>query len=330
MHAFKNLKAIAASFAIPIAITLALVSLPAAAQYPAKPIRMVVPFPPGGATDIVARVVADKLTQALGQSVVVENRPGAGGTIGSDVVAKAPADGYTLLMATTSTHAVAPSLYAKLPYDPLKDFAPIANVASSPLILVVSSSLPVTSVRELIAYAKANPGKLSYASSGNGTVNHLTGEMLKGAIGADLVHVPYKGSALAFPDVMEGRVPLMFDYAISMLPQIKSGKLRPLAVTSLKRTVTMPDTPTLDASGLPGFESILWVGLFAPPGTPREIVARINAEVGKLLQLPDVKEKFAQQGADPVGGSPEQFAAAIRSDIAKWGKIVKDSGAKAD
>ncbi len=307
-----------------------LAALPVAAQYPAKPIRLVVPFPPGGATDIVARVVADKLTQAMGQPVSVENRPGAGGTIGSDLVAKATPDGYTLLMATTSTHAVAPALYAKLPYDALRDFTPVANVASSPLILVVSSSLPVSNVKELAAYAKANPGRLSYASSGNGTVNHLTGEMLKTAIGADLVHVPYKGSALAFPDVMEGRVPLMFDYAISMLPQIKTGKMRALAVTSLKRTATLPDIPTMDASGLPGFESILWLGLFAPPATPRDIVAKVNAEVAKLLQLADVRDKFAQQGADPVGGSPEQFAALIRADIAKWGKIVKDSGAKAD
>ena len=233
-------------------------------------------------------------------------------------------------MGSTSTHAVAPALYSKLPYDPLKDFTPVANVAASPMILVVSPSLPVTNLKELIAYAKANPGKLSYASSGNGTVNHLTGEMLKGAIGADMVHVPYKGSALAFPDLFEGRVQLMFDYTISIVPQLKSGKLRPLAITSLKRSATVPDIPTMDASGMPGFESILWLGLFAPPGTPREIATRINAEVAKLLQLADVKEKFAQQGSDPIGGSTEQFAATIRSEIAKWGKIVKDSGAKAD
>ena len=324
MRACPNIKVIAIAFAF------AFISLPAAAQYPAKPIRMVVPFPPGGATDIVTRVVADKLTQALGQPVTVENRPGAGGTLGSDLVAKAPADGYTLLMGSTSTHAVAPALYSKLPYDPLKDFTPVANVAASPMILVVSPSLPVTNLKELIAYAKANPGKLSYASSGNGTVNHLTGEMLKGAIGADMVHVPYKGSALAFPDLFEGRVQLMFDYTISIVPQLKSGKLRPLAITSLKRSATVPDIPTMDASGMPGFESILWLGLFAPPGTPREIATRINAEVAKLLQLADVKEKFAQQGSDPIGGSTEQFAATIRSEIAKWGKIVKDSGAKAD
>mgnify|MGYP000520356467 CR=1 FL=1 len=313
-----------------LALALAAICLPAAAQYPNKPIRIVVPFPPGGATDIVTRVVADKLTQSLGQPVTVENRPGAGGTLGSDLVAKATPDGYTLLMGSTSTHAVAPALYARLPYDPLKDFTPVANVAASPMILVVSPSLPVTNLKELIAYAKANPGKLSYASSGNGTVNHLTGEMLKGAIGADMVHVPYKGSALAFPDLFEGRVPLMFDYTISIVPQLKSGKLRPLAITSLKRSATVPDIPTMDASGLPGFESILWLGLFAPPGTPREIATRVNAEVVKLLQLADVREKFAQQGADPIGGSTEQFAATIRSEIAKWGKIVKDSGAKAD
>jgi tripartite-type tricarboxylate transporter receptor subunit TctC len=326
MRTLATLKTLVAA----LALTLAALSAPAAAQYPNKPIRIVVPFPPGGATDIVTRVVADKLTQALGQPVTVENRPGAGGTLGSDLVAKAPADGYTLLMGTTSTHAVAPALYSKLAYDPLRDFTPIVNVAASPMILVVSPGLPVTSVKELIAYAKANPGKLSYASSGNGTVNHLTGEMLKGAVGADMVHVPYKGSALAFPDLFEGRVQLMFDYTISIVPQLKSGKLRPLAITSLKRSATVPDIPTMDASGLPGFESILWLGLFAPPGTPRDIATRINAEVVKLLQLPDVREKFAQQGSDPIGGSSEQFAATIRSDITKWGKIVKDSGAKAD
>jgi len=310
---------------------LALAGATAQAQtYPTKPVRVVVPFPPGGVADIVARLVAQKLSESMSQTFVVENRAGAGGTIGSEVVAKSAPDGYTLLMATTSTHAVAPSLYSRLPYSPEKDFAPITNVASSPLILIVGKNQPIHSVRELIALAKANPDKLSFASSGNGTVNHITGEMFKMQTGTVMTHVPYKGSALAFPDIMNGRVTFMFDYAISALPQIRSGAMRGIAVTSAKRSAMAPDLPTMIEAGLPGFEASLWVGFFAPAGTPQEIVNRLHDATVKALASKEMKEKFAQQGAEAVGNTPAEFAAEIRADTARWARVVKASGAHID
>ena len=314
-----------------LAFVLMLVAALSSAQtYPTKPIRLVVPFPPGGATDILARDVAQKLTEAWGQSVIVDNRPGAGGNIGSELVAKSAPDGYTLEMGTVGTHAINASLYAKMPYDHVKDFTPVILVAGVPNVLVVTPSLPVSSVAELIAYAKANPGKLNFASSGNGTSIHLSGELFKVMAGVQMTHIPYKGSAPALQDLIAGQVQLMFDNLPPSLPQIKAGKLRALAVTSLARAPALPDVPTLAESGLPGFEASSWFGILAPAGTPAPIVAKLNAEVAKWLATPEAKEKLLKQGANPAGGTPEDFAKHIAAETAKWAKVVKDSGAKID
>ena len=305
-------------------------ALAQAPAYPSKPIRLVVPFPPGGATDILAREVAQKLTEAWGQSVVVDNRPGAGGNIGAELVARAAPDGYTLLMGTVGTHAINASLYAKLPYDHVKDFAPVILVAGVPNVLVVNPALPVNTVAELIAYAKANPGKLNFASSGNGTSIHLSGELFKVMAGVQMTHVPYKGSAPAVADLISGQVQLMFDNLPPSLPQIKAGKLRALAVTSATRAPALPDVPTIAEAGLPGFEASSWFGVLAPAGTPPAIVARLNAEIAKWLASPEAREKLSKQGANAAGGSPEDFAKHIAAETTKWAKVVKDSGAKVD
>jgi len=301
-----------------------------APAYPTKPIRIVVPFPPGGATDILARDVAQKLSEAWGQQVIVDNRPGAGGNIGSELVAKAAPDGYTLEMGTVGTHAINASLYAKMPYDHIRDFVPVILVAGVPNVLVVNPSVPVNSVQELIAYAKANPGKLNFASSGSGTSIHLSGELFKVMAGVQMTHVPYKGSAPAVQDLIGGQVQLMFDNLPPSLPQIKAGKLRALAVTSATRAPALPDTPTIAEAGLPGFEASSWFGLLAPAGTPPAIVAKLNAEVAKWLATPEAREKLARQGANAAGGTPEDFAKHIAAETAKWAKVVKDSGAKVD
>jgi tripartite-type tricarboxylate transporter receptor subunit TctC len=309
------------------------VAAPAAAQapaYPTKPVRLVVPFPPGGATDIIARAVAQKLGETLGQSIVVDNRPGAGGNVGTELVAKAAPDGYTLEMGTVGTHAINASLYAKMPYDNVKDFAPIILVAGVPNVLEVNPTLPINSVQELIAYAKANPGKLNFASSGNGTSIHLSGELFKVMAGVQMTHVPYKGSAPALQDLIGGNVQLMFDNLPPSLPQIKSGKLRAIAVTSAARAPALPDVPTIAESGLPGFEASSWFGLLAPAGTPPAIIAKINAEVATWLASPEGREKLAAIGANAAGGSPEDFARHIQAETAKWAKVVKESGAKVD
>ena len=298
------------------------------AGYPSRSLRLIVPFPPSGGTDIVARTVAPHLSAALGQQIVIDNKPGAGGTIGSELATKAANDGYTLLMATSSTHAVAPNLNPKLGYDPQRDFAPVVNVNIGPNILVVTAGLPPRSVRELIAWGKSNAGKLTFASSGTGTVYHLTGEMFKSMAGVDMVHVPYKGSAQAFPDLISGQVSLMFDATTSVMPHVKSGKLRALAITSAQRNAALPDLPTVAEAGVPGFESALWIGLFAPAGTSREIITRLNTEANKVLARNDVRDAFAQQGTEVVGGTPEQFAAQIRADIARWGKVIREAGVK--
>jgi tripartite-type tricarboxylate transporter receptor subunit TctC len=298
--------------------------------YPNHVIRLVVPFPPGGTTDILARAVAQKLTEAMGQSVVVDNRPGAGGNIGADVVAKSAPDGYTLLMGTVGTHAINPSLYARMPYDHVKDFVPVVLVAGVPNVLVVNPSLPVNSVADLIKLAKAKPGSINFASSGNGTSIHLSGELFKTMAGVDMTHVPYKGSAPALTDLISGQVQVMFDNLPSSLPQIKAGKLRAIAVTSLKRAPALPDVPTISESGLPGFEASSWFGVLAPAGTPPAVVTRLNTEVNKWLQTPEAKEQLLAQGAQAAGGTPEQFAAFIRSETEKWAKVVKASGAKVD
>jgi tripartite-type tricarboxylate transporter receptor subunit TctC len=289
-----------------------------------------VPFPAGGTTDILARAVAQKLTEAWGQAVVVDNRPGAGGNIGSELVAKSAPDGYTLLMGTVGTHAINPSLYAKMPYDNIKDFAPVILVAGVPNVLVVTPALPAKSVQELIAYGKANPGKLNFASSGSGTSIHLSGELFKVLTGVQMTHVPYKGSAPALQDLVGGQVQLMFDNLPSALALIKGGKLRAMAVTSTTRAAAIPDVPTVIESGVPGFEASSWFGVLAPAGTPSAIIAKLNAEIGKWVSSNEAKEKLLGQGANAAGGSPDDFARHIAAETAKWAKVVKESGAKVD
>jgi tripartite-type tricarboxylate transporter receptor subunit TctC len=310
---------------------LACIAFGASAQsYPNRSIRLVVPFPAAGTTDILARAVAQKLTESLGQSVVVDNRPGAAGNIGSDLVAKSPPDGYTLLMGTVGTHAINPSLYSKMPYDHIKDFVPVVLVAGVPNVLVVNPALPINSVADLIKLAKEKPGTINFASSGSGTSIHLSGELFKTMAGVDMTHVPYKGSAPALTDLMGGQVQIMFDNLPSSLAQIRAGKLRAIAVTSMTRAPALPNVPTISESGLPGFEASSWFGVLAPAGTPAPIVARINAEVNKWLQSADAREKLLSQGAEAAGGSPEQFATFIRAETEKWAKVVKASGAKVD
>jgi tripartite-type tricarboxylate transporter receptor subunit TctC len=301
-----------------------------AQAWPAKPLRFVVPFPPGGATDIITRVIATRLGEQLGQSVVVENRPGAGGSIGSDAVAKAAPDGYTILMATNSTHSIGPALNPKIPYVVERDFAPVTEVARSPDILVASPALGVSTVREFIALAKARPGQLNFASSGNGTIVHLSGELFKSMAGIDLVHVPYKGTALAIPDLISGRVAILFENIIAAGADVKGGKVKALAVSGPSRSALFPDLPTIGESGLPGFETFTYFGVFAPAGTPKEIVTRLNAELVKLLKTPEMREAILRQGAEPVASTPAQFAAVVKSESEKWAKVIKAAGVKAE
>ena len=308
---------------------LLLYSMAAIAQeYPAKPIRIVVPFTPGGATDVVTRIVAQKLSEQFARQVVTDNRGGAGGIVGVEVVAKAAPDGYTLVMGTSGTHAINVSLYPKLSYDPVKDFAPITRASLLPSMIVVHPSVPARNVRELIALAKKNPGQLTYASSGS--AQYLTGALFTSMAHIEMVHVPYKGGGQALPAQLGGEVALSFSTVVSSLPHVTSGRLRGLAVTSAKRTPAASDFPTVAESGLPGYEAVSWYGLFAPAGTPRGIVVRLNAETVRALKLPDVRQLMLAQGAEPVSDSPEQFAALVRADIAKWGEVVRKSGAKAD
>jgi len=324
---------IASLLRLTLGALLAVMAVPTLAQapaYPTKPIRLVVPFPAGGTTDILARAVAQKLTEAWGQPVIVDNRPGAGGNIGSELVAKAAPDGYTLEMGTVGTHAINASLYAKMPYDHVKDFVPVILIAGVPNVLVVYPSVPVNSVAELIAYAKANPGKLNFASSGSGTSIHLSGELFKVMSGVQMTHVPYKGSAPAVQDLLGGQVQLMFDNLPSALPHIKAGKLRALAVTSAQRAPVLPDVPTIAEAALPGFEASSWFGVLAPAGTSPAIVVKLNAEIAKWLASPEAKEKLQSQGANAAGGPPENFAKHIAAETAKWAKVVKESGAKVD
>lgn len=301
-----------------------------AQAYPDKPIRMVVPFPAGGTTDILARAVAQKLSESLGQQMIVDNKPGAGGNIGAQEVARAAPDGYTLVMGTVGTHAINPSLYKKMPYDHVKDFAPVSLVASVPNLLVVHPSVPVNSVKELIAYVKANPGKLNFASSGNGTSIHLSGELFKTMTGVQMTHVPYKGSAPAVTDLLGGQVQLMFDNMPSALPHAKGGKLKPLAVTAAKRFPGTPDIPTIAEAGVPGYEASSWFGVLAPAGTPKEIVNKLSTEIAKALKTPEMTKRLEEQGAQAVGSTPEEFAAHIKAETAKWAKVVKESGATVD
>jgi tripartite-type tricarboxylate transporter receptor subunit TctC len=311
-------------------------SVPAQARtWPSKAVRIVVPFPPGGTTDIVARAIGVELQRMWQHPVVIENRPGAGGNIGADAVAKSAPDGYTLLMGTVGTHAINQALYAqsgtKLSFDPVKDFVPITLVAAVPNVMVVNAKVPVATVQEFISYAKARPGQLNMASSGNGTSIHLSGELFKTVTGVYMVHFPYRGSAPAVTDLLAGNMTVMFDNLPSALPHIKSGRLRALAVTTRTRSPALPDVPTIEeAAGLKGFDASSWFGLFAPAGTPRAIVDKVQADVAKALSVPEVRERFLAQGADPSGNTPEQFAAFIRAETDKWTRVVKFSNAKVD
>ncbi len=302
----------------------------AADAYPAKPVRFVVAFPPGGGTDIIARSIAQKLAERLAQQVVVDNRPGAGGNIGTDIVAKATPDGYTLLMGSAGPLAINASLFGKTPFDPVRDLAPVTLAASTPNVLVVHPSLKATTVKELIALTRAKPGEINFASSGHGTPAHLAGELFNSMAGVKLVHVPYKGAAPALADLLGGQVQLMFSTMPPALPHVKDGKLRALAVTNAKRSPATPELPTIDEIALPGFEANTWHGVVVPAGTPAAVVARLNREIVAILHLPDVVERLSVQGAEPVGSTPEEFAAYIRSETVKWAKVVRDSGAKAE
>jgi tripartite-type tricarboxylate transporter receptor subunit TctC len=302
---------------------------PAQAQgaWPSKPIRIVVTFPPGGAPDTLARVLAEKWG-ALGQSVTVDNKPGAGGNIGADLVAKAPGDGYTLVIGTVGTHAINVSLYDRMPYNAIRDFTPITFLASTPNLLVVNKTVPVNNVKELIELARKKP--LSFASSGSGTSIHLSGELFNTLAGVKMQHIPYKGRAQAIPDLLGGRVELMFDNMPSSLPLVKSGELKGIAVTSASRSPAAPNIPTVAESGLPGFEATSWFALYGSPGIPRDVQMRINAEALKVMALPDVKEKLATLGLDINTGTPEALTALMQAEISKWAKVVKESGAKPD
>ena len=297
--------------------------------YPTKPAKVVVPYPPGGPTDIVARVVSQKLSEQMGQQFIVENRPGAGGNIGAEAVAKSPADGYTLLVATTA-HAINPSLFKNLGYNLTKDFAPVSLLTSGPLVIVANPSVPAKNVKELIAMGKAKPGSLNYASSGNGQSTHLSAELFATMAGIKMNHIPYKGSAPALTDVMGGQASLMFDTMLSAMPHVKNGKLKAIAVTSAARSPAAPDVPTVAESGLPGYEAIAWNGLLVPAGTPGDVVAKLNAELKKALDAPDVKDRFSAQGFGAAWNTREAFAKFIQSELDKWAKVVKVSGATLD
>ncbi len=310
---------------------LALVAGSSLAQdYPAKAIRLVVPFPPGGGTDIAARTLANKLAETAKWNFVVENKPGAGGNLGVEQAVRAPADGYTLVIGQTSNLAINPALYAKLPYDPLKDLSPIALIVSAPVVLVVAADSRFKSLADLVAAAKRDPGAVSFASPGNGTVSHLAGELLQRAAGIRLTHVPYKGAPPALTDTLGGQVQSFLSSVPSALGHIKTGRLRALAVTSAKRSAEMPDVPTIAESGHAGFEANTWYGLLAPAATPAPVVARLNAAANRVLAMPDVRQRLASEGGDALGGTPEEFAAFLRAEHAKWGRVVKESGAKLD
>ena len=298
--------------------------------YPAKPIRFVVPYPAGGPLDTVARLLGQKVGESVKQPVVVDNKPGAGGNIGADAVAKAPPDGYTILMGAVATHAINPTLYGNITYDPVKDFIPITQVASTPNVLVVNPQVPATSVRQFIADAKANPGKLNFGSGSTGSAGHLAGELFKTLAGVEMTHVPYKGAAPAMNDLIGGQIQLMFDNLASSLGQVRGGRIRALAVTTAKRSALAPELPTIAESGLPGFDISTWFGVFAPAGTPREVVDRLHAEFTQALALPDVRDKMLQLGAEPVGNRPEEFAAYIRTEAEKYARVIRASGARAD
>lgn len=311
-----------------IAATALALALPAQAQtYPARPLRMIVPTAPGGGTDFTGRLVALKLSETLGQQVVVENRGGGGGSVGADNAAKATPDGYTLLLGSIATHAVNPALYKKLPYDHIKDFAPVSLIGTVPNVLVVHPSLPVKTFAEFVTYAKANPGKINYGSSGVGSPPHLSMELLRSLTGINLVHVPYKGAGPALADLLGGQVQSMCTSLAGQITYIRAGRVRALGVTTAKRNPQLPDVPTIVESGVPGYEVTIWYGVFAPAKTPAAIVQKLNAEMNKALNAPEMKERMAQQGMDPAPSTPAELAAFVKAESAKWTKAAKDSGA---
>lgn len=299
------------------------------ADWPARPIRFILPFPPGGGTDILGRLIAERLTAGLGQPVVAENRGGAGGNVGAEAAAKSPPDGYTIVLVAPSL-AISPSLYSKLNYDPVKDFAPVSLVATVPNVMITNPSVPAASLKEFIALAKGKPGEMNFGSGGSGTSNHLAGELFNIVAGVKLVHVPYKGVNLAMNDVLSGRVQLVFIGIPAVIPHIKAGKLRALALASTQRSAVLPDVPTADEAGLPRFEVTTWYGILAPAGTPKPVVARLNGELGKIMHSPELKERLEALATDPLTSTPEEFADLIGREITKWGAVVREAGLKAD
>jgi tripartite-type tricarboxylate transporter receptor subunit TctC len=311
-------------------VLLAFSALAGAQDYPTRPIRLIVPFPPGGGNDTVARAIAQQASPALGQPIVVDNRPGAGGIVGAELAAKAPADGYTLFLGGVGSHAVNPNLHSKLPYDPVKDFAPITLLASAPSVLVVNPSVPARSFAEFTAYARANPGKLNFASNGNGSSAQLAAVMYESMAGVRMVHVPYKGLGPALTDLLSGRVQLMFSSIVAIVPHIQAGKLRALAVTSRRRSALLPGLPTIAESGFPGYEAGSWYGILAPAGTPRAIIERLHDELVKALRQPAVSQRLSAEGAEIIGGTPEEFAAHIGAEKERMGKALRDAGIPMD
>ena len=317
-------------FASLLLATLALSGIASAQNFPNKSIRFLVGFAPGGSTDILARLIAQKMSENIGQQVVVDNRTGAGGIIAAEVLAKSPPDGYTMLACTTGNFAIIPYLYKSVPYNADKDLAPVTQTGSLPYIIVVHPSLPVKNVRELIAFVKTRPAQINYASSGVGTASHLAAAYFASAAGINMVHVPYKGTGNAMGDLLAGQVVLMFDQPVSSMPLVKAGKLKVLGISSEKRFPTLPDIPTVAESGIPGFDAVSWAGACVPGGTPKEIINRLQVEIAKVLKLPDIVERLMRDGIEPVGGTAEQFQSFIEREKIKWSKVVRDSGARAD
>jgi tripartite-type tricarboxylate transporter receptor subunit TctC len=326
MHSRKILALLLSVVACALAPTEAL----AQAAYPSKAIKFIVPYPPGGPLDTVARLTGQKLSERLGQPVIVENKAGAGGNLGAEFVAKSAADGYTILMGAVATHAINPTLYKKMPYDAEKDFQPVTLLVSTPNVLVVNPSVKASSVKEFIALAKAEPNKLNFGSGSNGSAGHLAGELFKSMAGVEMTHVPYKGGAPAMTDLLAGQIQLMFDNLANAMPNIKSGKLRALAVTTAKRSAFAADLPTIAESGLPGFDISTWFGIFVPAGTPKEIVSKLNDEFNRAIRSADIKEKLDAMGAEAVGNTPEAFASFVKSEAAKYADVIKKSGAQVD
>ncbi|HTD91558.1 MAG TPA: tripartite tricarboxylate transporter substrate binding protein [Burkholderiales bacterium] len=299
-------------------------------NYPSRPIRFIVPFPPGGGNDVMARIVGQKFTDAFGQQVVIDNRGGAGGNIGTEIASRAAPDGYTLFLGGVGSHGTNPGLQSKLPYDPVKDFAPVSQIASAALVVVSNLALPAKSISELVQYAQSRPGQINYASSGTGSIAHLSVELFNSMAKIKLQHVPYKGTGPALTDLLSGQVQLLFNSALSMLPQIRGNRVRALAVTSVKRIAPLPDVPTIAESGLPGYDATSWYGVLAPARTPRTIIDKLNAEIVRAVRAPELSNRLQSEGALPVGNSPEQFAAFIQRELDRWAKVIKEAGIKVE